>query len=164
MDAQDAEHLLFDTDFTATGENLAAVDTHSGNKAAIFNLLKDDSAHTFYFFLWINQAGNAVISAVQLWEGVGTCSTERQEVLQLNFSGISSVYVRHTREGTGSMHCAIAYASGLIDMYLANNDTSGHLRIPVAVINQGDRVILINSVPTDLKYIYQILCNLRSEQ
>jgi hypothetical protein len=71
VDAQDADHRLLDVSWTGAGAKLAVVDTHSGNLATIFNLLKDGASHTFYFFFWVN-TGNAVISLCQLWEGVGT--------------------------------------------------------------------------------------------
>jgi hypothetical protein len=70
VDIQDANHLLFDLDFTTAANQLNAVTAHEANKATIYNLLKDGTAHTFYFFLWVN-SGNAVLSLVQLWEGIG---------------------------------------------------------------------------------------------
>ncbi|MEK7281607.1 MAG: hypothetical protein AAB037_04555, partial [Chloroflexota bacterium] len=54
VDAQAANNRLFDLSWTTPGAKLAAVDTHSGNLAAVFNLLKDGAAHTFYFFFWVN--------------------------------------------------------------------------------------------------------------
>jgi hypothetical protein len=41
------------------------------DSGALFNLLSDGQLQTFYFFFWVN-AGNTVISLVQLWEGVGS--------------------------------------------------------------------------------------------
>lgn len=72
VDSQDANHLLFDTSHNAASNKLAANDTNASTKAVIFALLKNGSAHTFYFFFWVNQATNAVISVVQLWEAVGS--------------------------------------------------------------------------------------------
>lgn len=69
VDAQDADHRLFDEDWNSTGAKLDAVDTLVGTKEPIFNLLKDGSAHTFFF--WVDQANDVVISLVQLWEAVG---------------------------------------------------------------------------------------------
>ncbi len=75
VDQQDADHRLFDSDWDTTGEKLAADTVYADSKAVIFDLLRDGSSHTFYFFLWVD-SGNAVISRIQLWEGVGTSSTD----------------------------------------------------------------------------------------
>jgi len=47
VDVDDADHELFNEDWSSAGAKLDAVDTHSANKATIFNLLKDGAAHTF---------------------------------------------------------------------------------------------------------------------
>ena len=92
VDAQDADHRLFDEDWNSTGEKLDAVDTHSAALATIFDLLKDGAAHTFYFFFWVDQPNNAAISLVELWEGVGSCITNPYgEVLAISHKGVLSL-------------------------------------------------------------------------
>jgi len=106
VDAQDADHRLFDEDWTSTGAKLDAVDTHSGSKSTIFNLLKDGQSHTFYFFFWADVADQATVDAVQLWEGVGSCSTSWQnpEYLSLTHTGLVMPMVRQLKgAGTGSI-------------------------------------------------------------
>lgn len=109
VDQQDAEHLLFDEDWTGAGARLDATDTHQSGKAAIFSLLADGSAHTFYFFFWVD-AGSAVISLVQLWEGAGTCSTSTMGapdtlVMTLDHPGPAQAagYLRRAGTGTATM-------------------------------------------------------------
>jgi hypothetical protein len=68
VDAQDANHLLYDLTFTSTGNQLSVQDCLAGTKETIFNLLKDNSAHTFYWFFWSPGNHSPVISVVQLWE------------------------------------------------------------------------------------------------
>lgn len=104
VDSQDAEHRLFDTSWVNARAKLIAVDTHSGNLAAIFNLLKDGLNHTFSFFFWVD-AGSAVISLCQLWEGVGTCDTGwwGVDILTLGYTGLVSTSSRLAVQGTGSL-------------------------------------------------------------
>ena len=158
VDAQDADHRLFDEDWDSIGAKLNAVNTHSGAKATIFDLLKDGSAHTFYFFFWVNQANNAVISLVQLWEGVGSCDTNVVDsCLDLNFSGVASLKMHTGLKGTGATQKRIApkdqkyYPWALGDVL--------HW-----VCRAGDFMQLWGSVATDLNYLAIVIINLRSEQ
>lgn len=72
VDVDDADHELFSEDWTTTGAKLDGVNKTSG---ALFDLLKDGAAHTFYFLFWADVASQATIDVVQLWEGVGTYGT-----------------------------------------------------------------------------------------
>ena len=74
VDQQDTDHRLFDEDWSGSGDNLDVTDTHPESKATIFSLLRDGASHTFYFFFWVD-SGSAVISTVELWEGVGQGGT-----------------------------------------------------------------------------------------
>lgn len=100
VDQQDAAHKLYDINWPSTGSKLDTADVTSGT---IFDLLADGSAHTFYFFFWVD-AGNAVLNVVQLWEGVGTTSAtgNGQEILKVIHSGLALVLGDFRREGTGS--------------------------------------------------------------
>ncbi len=77
VDVQDADHLLFDETWDASGAKLDAVDTHSGALATVFGLLADGTEHTFYYFFWKDAAGvgDTVISLVETWYGAGSCRT-----------------------------------------------------------------------------------------
>jgi len=154
VDAQDAEHLLFDADFTGTGAKLAAEDTYSGNKATIFNLLKDGSAHTFYFFFWIDQVNNAVISAVQLWEGVGSKSSGWWPIdscLAIHHQGLASVYTYLDRVGSGSVSGRIIFSND--NAYLRSLGTETATECLVLNNNQ---IWVRGTVATDLNYLSKI--------
>ena len=68
--ADGSTNKLFDAVDLQASAGLALTNVSSG---AIFNLLSDGAAHTFYFFFWVD-SGNSVISLVELWEGVGSNS------------------------------------------------------------------------------------------
>ncbi|HSW57709.1 MAG TPA: hypothetical protein VLH15_04870, partial [Dehalococcoidales bacterium] len=71
VDTQHANNLLHDITIAAPGNTLTTQDCFSTTKATIYNLLKDGLAHNFIFYFWVN-AGDAVLSVAQVWEGVGT--------------------------------------------------------------------------------------------
>jgi hypothetical protein len=89
VDSQDTSHRLFDSTCAATGINLSAQDILASTKEVIFNLLKDGSAHTFYFFFWTPGNHSPVISAAQVWECIGSCDTTYTYpvCLYINFAG-----------------------------------------------------------------------------
>lgn len=162
VDAQDADHLLFDTSHNAASNKLAAEDTLVGTKEVIFNLLKDGSAHTFYFFFWVNQANNAVISLVQLWEGVGTKQTDyySKSVLEIDHSGLASIHVYLNKVGTGATSGRFRYRGHPFQYikYLTNDNP-----IEIILLSNNDMSIG-GTVATDLNYLSVIEMALRSEQ
>ena len=87
VDAQDSDHRLFDLSWTTTGNQLAGTSATSGT--TLYPLLSDGQSHTFYFFFWVNQANNAVISLVQLWEACGRAGAAAiGDCLKLNHIGL----------------------------------------------------------------------------
>jgi hypothetical protein len=166
VDAQDADHRLFDEDWTNTGAKLDAVDTHSGNKATIFDLLKDGSQHTFYFFFWVN-SGNSVISLVQLWEGVGTCATTTyaQAIMELNIEGLMTINMAIARQGTGTPGGRIS-ARGDYNVYYVvfNSLLPEPTATPTTMLVKDPDVRYGGSVATDLVFLWRIGIILRSEQ
>ena len=162
VDAQDADHLLFDTSHNAASNKLAAEDTLVGTKEVIFNLLKDGSSHTFYFFFWVNQANNAVISLVRLWAGVGTKQTDyySKSVLEIDHSGLASIHIYLNKVGTGSTSGRIRYRGQpyrYIKYLTADNP------IEILLLSNNDMSIG-GTVATDLNYLSAIEIALRSEQ
>ena len=162
VDVQDADHRLFDEDWTTTGAKLDAVDTYSGGLSTIFNLLKDGSAHTFYFFFWVD-AGNAVISVVQLWEGVGSCSTSRGDnayCLEVDHQGFVALSSYLGRQGTGTPRFIIPTYDPWLDYY----DVTGHGENPKVanLLAYTPHIIICGSVATDLNYTSMIELRLRS--
>jgi len=87
VDAQDANHLLYDLTYSTTGNQLAVQATLVGTKEIIYNLLKDGSAHTFYFFFWSPGNHSPVISVCELWYGVGSGSTSGAQALSFTMAG-----------------------------------------------------------------------------
>ena len=177
VDVQDANHRLFDLNWTTTGAKLAVVDTHSANLAAIFNLLKDGAAHTFYFFFWVN-AGNAVISLVELWEAVGASNTDwwGAVVISLTHSGLVSSGAKVAIVGTGTYTHMLLEKSGLPPGSVGSGTETGAVILiqstsqfvafgeTTCVVKDGVEITLKGSVATDLNYIYGCSFVLRSEQ
>ena len=163
VDAQDADHRLFDEDWTAIGEKLDAVDTHSGNKATIFNLLGDGQQHTFYFFFWVNQATNAVISQVVLSEAVGTCQTGTYyPYMELNHSGFLSMqgYVQRTGSGSKKLYVR-SHALGNEWRRLA--EWSDPIALLNGLVYGVTDICGKGSVATDIVYFADLYFVLRSE-
>lgn len=159
VDVQDAGHLLFDEDWTSVGSKLDAVDTHSGSLATVFDLLRDGGAHTFYFFLWVD-AGNAVVSSVELWAGIGSCSTgwwPAASCLQINHQGLASYYHYITRIGTGTAGSRIVF-SGDNAYLISPGSEYGH---PCLLLSNHE--LWVNgTVATDLNYLSKMRLVLRS--
>lgn len=157
VDADDTEHELFSEDWTATGSKLDAVDTHSGSKATIFNSLKDGQAHTFYFLFWADQASQAPIDLVQLWVGVGTCSTSSAEVTRVSHTGFIEIGLTKLRVGTGT---ATAQIRNGVDYIIASDVGNGAI---LALAKQDTIVRLNGTVATDLNYLQWLHAILRTE-
>jgi len=153
VDIQDADHRLFDMDWTGSGSKLIVADTFTGNKTTVFNLLKDGAAHTFYFFFWVNQANNAVISLVQLWEGVACSDSTPQPVLDIAHDGFISLYCRVDKQGTGSSSLWLCLPDTYDYISKATNSVAYEMAVPAAIVNNFH--LRINaSVATDLWYLH----------
>ncbi len=170
VDAQDADHLLFDTSHNAASNKLAAEDTLTGTKEVIFDLLKDGAAHTFYFFFWVNQANNAVISVVQLWEGVGKAGTNAWDLskiaLELNFDGVFQISWAWSKVGTGAIDGGI-YLEGTTNWQshqLRGAYNSSEAANPQLLVKGATFFHIFSSVATDLTYLSSIILVLRSER
>ena len=159
VDAQDADHRLFDEDWTGTGNQLDAATCKAGTLQTIFDLLKDGTEHTFYVFLWVD-AGDAVISEMQLWEGVGTDALNNYTyaALEVVHTGFCQWAVIAYAEGSGARTCRVTQASSVNYVIKLNFTIDGGL----AYIN-GAKVWIGGSVATDLNYISDFVALLRSE-
>ena len=159
VDVDDADHELFSEDWTSIGSKLDAVDTHSGAKSTIFNLLKDGAAHTFYFLFWADVANQATIDLVELWEGAGSCSTTThgEIVATLTFDGLLSVAGWHNRYGTGTSNFEIGHTG---------------IYTSTGIADYGIKLLLVHNcdfratgtVATDINTFEEIDVILRSEQ
>ena len=150
-------------DWDSTGAKLAAVDSHSGSLSTIFGLLKDGAAHTFYFFFWVNQANNAVISLVQLWEGVGTCDTYggTRDVLKLDFGGFAAVVLSTRPVGSGSARAGIFPTT--YHPYVEATGDPAKPKVESLLIKE-DYIRMATTVATDIADIEGLYLNVRSEQ
>jgi hypothetical protein len=167
-DIQDADHRLFDWHWANAGEKLAAIDTHNDNLNAIFNQLKDGQTHTFYVFCWVN-TGNAVISLCQLWEGVGTCSTDwwGMNILAMNYSGWVSTASRLYVQGNGPLKHMLTdgnFNQGNFITDIISNKVIYSLGETTCLVKNGVTIYAGNAIATDLTYLFGCLFVLRSEQ
>lgn len=164
VDVDDTDHELFNGDWTSTGAKLSAVDTHSANKAVIFNLLKDGAAHTFYFLFWADAASQAVISLVELWEGVGTCAVGidlAKSIWKLTHSGMISFLGYSARTGTGTL--GQIFSANINDGYQGYDLGAAIVSLQNTLIVNG-YLTLWGTVATDINYNRNIRIVLRSEQ
>ena len=161
--ADGSANKLFDA-VDVQAANLQAVDTHSGNLATIFDLLKDGASHTFYFFFWVD-AGDSVISLVQLWEGVGSFSTAgySKVCMTLNHKGLVSGAVNLGREGSGTPNGIWGMGNPAFLGDARYRLGSGDSEMPL-FLAFNDTLQIGGSVATDLNYLRRISLTLRSEQ
>jgi hypothetical protein len=164
VDAQDTNHRLFDLDWTSSGTKLFAVDTYTEALATIFSLLKDGTAHTFYFFFWKAGMGTGItISVVRVWEGVGAKIVGAgTPCLHINHTGLLSGFIACSKVGTGSS--ALRLCQGIQDTtylwYIISTTTES----PIPLTMSTNFGIAINTtVDTDIAYLVRILLTLRSE-
>ena len=163
---QDADHKLFDEDWDSIGAKLDAVDTHSAALSTIFDLLKDGAEHTFYFFFWVDQANNAVVSVCQLWETVGSSYTnyDKRTILQLDHQGFANIALYLMRIGTGTPSVVLwNQGGGYYDGFGAGSGYNTRYALPDALIDKPF-VAMSGSVASDINYITQMRFTLRSEQ
>jgi len=162
VDAQDADHRLFDEDWDSIEAKLDAVEKTSG---IIFDALSDGNSHTFYFFFWVD-SGNAVISKVQLWEVVGQKGTSPagSPAFRLDYEGEVSIAIRVYVVGSGTPYC---YITGDIpgdqNIHFAkvsgNSAVLGH-----TMVWKNNKICFRSTAASDISFAYQIILNLRSLQ
>ena len=156
VDVQDADHRLFDLDIIATGEKLAAEVTHSASKATIFNLVKDNSLHTYYFFFWVD-SGNAVMDNAEFWHAIGNKGTNWSEAaLRLNITGFIHYSLIIEAIGTGTANTGLGFKNACHNYYSA----AAH---DLALINGADLEMHID-VDTSILYIRTFYVTLKTEK
>lgn len=166
VDAQDANHRLFDSTVGVSTNYLEAVDTHAAALATIFALLKDGAAHTFYFFFWdpnyVAGTHTYTVSLAQLWEGVGTRDTDYWglECLTLAFTGMLRLDSAPGRIGTGTVLHLWTGLGGASDRL--KEETGAKVIIPLAIVFNSARLRVSGSVATDLNYLGIVIVTLRS--
>ncbi|MDD5190864.1 MAG: hypothetical protein PHE50_07470 [Dehalococcoidales bacterium] len=162
VDQDDADHELFSEDWTTVGEKLDAVDVHVANKSAIFDLLQNGAAHTFYFLFWANAASQVTIDTVELWEGVGSCSTNENQpgCLLLNHAGDLSDMVLFITLGTGTT--TFRRQDSVDNSCFFTKDMSNYSRKTINCLLVNELVYNASgTIATDLNYVHVIVINLR---
>lgn len=165
VDQDDADHELFSEDWISTGEKLDAVDVHSDRKPVVFDLLKDGSAHTFYFLFWADAAGQATVDTVQLWEAIGSCSTSENQsgCLLLAHSGDISDMALFVTLGTGTS--VFRRQDSLDNSSYFTRDTANYNRKSVNCMLVNYLAYNVSgTMATDLNYIHSIIINLMSKR
>jgi hypothetical protein len=131
-------------EFTAAGaDNPIAWDLTDGQ----FNL---GTANTIEVFLWVDR-GTAQISVVQLWQGVGTCTTGWASFpLEVIHKGLAQVSANFSRVGIGNpgLHLLPLGSSTSISESL-QNDISSKLSITKDIFS----LRLKGTIATDLNFI-----------
>ncbi|MDP2948067.1 MAG: hypothetical protein Q8P22_00825 [Chloroflexota bacterium] len=144
--------------WAATGAQYAAVDLTSGQ----FNL---GSANSIEVFLWVN-AGNAVVSVAQVWQGVGSTNTTSYApaaVLQINHQGLYALSATINRFGTGTPFISLTRAGDARYPYASTSGAAARLTLPSFVSN-NNVIAIAGTVGTDLNFLHQIQINLRRLQ
>jgi len=168
VDAQDADHKLFDLNWNTTGNKLSVSELGSGT---IFDLLTDGAAHTFYFYFWVdaNATGGITISVVQLWEGVGSATT--QEILRVEHEGFLWFNYNSQRIGTGTGRIVtrILKGDGTIAGWGGEINRVNIPNIPangtqLVLTKKGISFFADSTVATDLPAVIELYLILRGER
>jgi len=159
VDALDADHRLFDEDWDSTGAKLDSSLIASGT---LYDLLRDGASHTFYFFFWVDQ-GMAVISVVELWEGVGATAGESYHTALLTHTGFASLYCDVKSVGTGSSTAEVYTPGGTIVSKTGSPPRKMYVNC-VLTKAPVEFTIVGLSVATDIHYWNIIAVTLRSIQ
>jgi hypothetical protein len=162
VDVDDSDHELFSEDWTSTGAKLATAETHSGALSAIFDLLKDGAAHTFYFLFWADAANQATIDVVQLWEAVGNGDTGSvPNVVSLSHDGFCDLTAKQNKVGSGGLQLDVCQGGV---SWGKDSWRSTATKERILVLIKGADFYLWPSVATDIIYIDAIVAALRSER
>ncbi len=131
-------------EFNASGsDNLTSWDLTDGQ----FNL---GGANKIDVFLWVDR-GTADVSIVQLWQGVGTCTTGWSSFpLEITHKGLAQVSANFTRLGSGTPGLHFLPLGHLASMSEAiQSDISSKLNI----VNGSSIFRLRGTISTDLNYL-----------
>jgi hypothetical protein len=170
VDAQDADHRLFDLSWNSTGAELAVAETHADGLAPIFALLSDGAAHTFYFYFWVDNVAGVTVTLVDLWEGVGACNTQGNidyidgtTILETTFAALVGQFAKIVRVGTGTSQIATKLNPlGLARFCSIQASASpGYLIGNVTVLMSNVRLEMSGTVATDLNCLTAIYFNIK---
>ncbi len=142
-------------EFSAGGaDNLISWDLTEGQ----FNL---GEANTIDVFLWVDD-GSADISVVQVWQGVGTCTTGWSSFpLEVIHKGLAQVSANFTRLGSGSPGCHFMALGSSASM---SESLQCDISSKLSIVNGSMAIRLKGSVATDLNYINVFNVSLNQSQ
>lgn len=163
VDAQDADHRLFDLSWNSTGAKLSVAETHAAGLAPIFALLGDGAAHTFYFFFWVDNVAGITVTLANLWEAVGACNTlgnidyiDGSTLTETEFSGLAAVFCKILRVGTGVAQLALKLSQLGLARYSsiqASGASPAYIIGSTAHVVHNQRLEMSGTVATDLNYL-----------
>lgn len=126
----------------------------------IFDLLKDGASHTFYFFFWVD-AGDSVISLVQLWECVGTYGSGAAVIMEITHTGLMSLSRWSDVIGSGTVTTRL-YHDG--ETYYVLPGKTSYLPHTLSLFCCVTKLVVnyTGTVATDLNYLTNVETILRS--
>lgn len=152
VEVNDVEKLAA-VSFTSTGDGFASVDITAGVVLGASTSLK--------VYLWVDQ-GEAVVSAVRLWLGVGSVSTgQPMPVARIHHAGALALSARVHRAGTGAPYIYLAPYSAVWDWYGSASGDGVRFQVP-SFICHHDWLLMQGTVTGDLNYLETLYLNLRS--
>lgn len=161
VDVVDAAHRLFTAiDFAAIGAQ-----AYSGTITAgtVFDLLTDGTAHTIYLSFWVD-AGNADISLVQYWEGVGDNGVTGGGIpcLRLDYQGHVTIASRVHRIDAANTPQNCITRNIPADHNANFQQVAGDFSVcRYTMVWNNDGVFFWGTVATDINCLYQLFLNLR---
>ncbi|MFA7217782.1 MAG: hypothetical protein WC057_04190, partial [Dehalococcoidales bacterium] len=133
-------------------DNLISWDLTEGQ----FNL---GEANVIDIFLWVDD-GSADISVVQMWQGVGTCTTGWSSFpLEVTHKGLAQVSANFTRLGSGNAGCHLMALGTSASM---SESLQCDISSQLSVVNGTFAIRMKGSIATDLNYIQTFNISLMS--
>lgn len=165
VDKQNDAHQFFNiaggSKWTTTGAKVEG--TNINVTSTLGALLADGTAHTSYFFFWVN-AGTAIISVANLWESVGwygtATPTRGLEITHTGLAFLSAPWV--TAQGGGTVSAALTLKGGIAPASGAEYETTwtGNMQLLMA----GAHTLWVSSdVGTAMAYFRNFYIRFRSE-
>ena len=133
-------------------DNLISWDLTEGQ----FNL---GEANVIDIFLWVDD-GSADISVVQMWQGVGTCTTGWSSFpLEVTHKGLAQVSANFTRLGSGNAGCHLMALGTSASM---SESLQCDISSKLSIVNGTFAIRMKGSIATDLNYIQTFNISLMS--
>jgi len=118
---------------------------------------------TVRVYLWVDQ-GEAVVSACQVWMGVGSTATgSRPSVVALEHRGLMALLAVVRAQGSGTPSLALRPARPPWYDYAVVSGQWGSLEFP-AFLAHGEHLAVGGTVAGDLNFLEALILNLRREE